>query len=1449
MSELQLIGGVKKLNHNNYNSWSTCLKSYLQGQDLWEVVKGNDTQEPARETQDGALRKWMVKAGKALFFLKTTIEDDLLDHIKDASSPKEAWDTLASLLSKKNDAKLQHLENELLSISQKDMTISQYFHKVKSLCREIGDLDPDAKIGDARMKRIIIHGLKAEYHSFVAAVQGWPTQPSIVEFENLLASQESLVKQFSGVQVKSEEAALYVEKSKFKGKMNNSFSRNNSFHRNQYRSKQSDGEKSSRSIDKGDRSGDKPKKYGRRFPYACHNCGRKGHMAKHCRAPVEEGNLATAAETEDGWEVNALMAYVNEDKIIKNESVMGDDFTIHMAHKVDDFIKSKAQSVEIHQANDLKKSIAQSVEGQIQETNVKSQVHVPSTLFDNALVASTGRKINRLDDWIVDSGCSNHMTGDKGRIINPVRYNGSQVVVIADDSRHNIAHVGDVVFPTSSSQKEVTLDNVFHVPGMGKNLFSVPQVTAIGKHVLFGPDSVKVFDEFETASVPVLCGRRCESVYVLSAEAAYIEKTKTSQSVDLWHSRLGHVSYSKLELMMSKQLVAGLPNLPVVKDVVCSGCQFGKAHQQPFHQSSYKSTQPLELVHTDVFGPVRQDSIGGMKYMITFIDDYSRFLWVFFMKEKSEALNKFKLFKVEAETLTGHKVRVLRSDNGGEYRSQEFTDFLNECKIKRQLTCSYTPQQNGVSERKNRHLAEVCGSMMHAKSVPGQYWAEGMQTAAYIINRMPQQKMDYVSPYEKLLKKKPNVSHFKVFGCVCFALVPSSKRHKLEKKSRKCVFVGYDNEKKGWRCFDPDTRTCLVAYNVVFDEASSWWSNESEVSPYITKEKESSESHQVCLPFFGMSDDNDDVVSIGNAEPEQNQVINSSPRSSPWNTGVFTQGSAYLTSPRRSTRVRNPNPKYAHVATVIEEIKEPESFDEAASKQAWRDAMAVEIEALKRNETWELVPKPVEAQPITCKWVYKVKHKTDGSVERCKARLVARGFSQQQGFDYEETFSPVAKLTTVRILLAIAVHNGWPLYQMDVDNAFLYGTLDHVLYMTQPKGFESKSHPNYVCRLKKALYGLKQSPRSWFGKMGEFLTHNGFVSSNSDASLFVKSCGSQVAVVLVYVDDLIITGNCEVEINQFKVNLCTRFHMKDLGKLQRFLGLELAYEKDGALLHQTKYTTDVLYRFGMLDSKPTYTPVDPNTRLHKDEGIKLDDATMYRKMVGSLIYLTLTRPDLAYSVGVLSRFMQQPRRPHLHALRRVLHYVKATIGMGISFKRETNFKLSGFCDADYGGDPSTRRSTTGYVFLLGGGAVSWCSKLQPTVSLSTTEAEYRAASMAAQECIWLKQVLTDLKQTFEDPIVLRCDNKSTIQLASNPTIHGRSKHIEVDCHYVREKVLQGKISLVYVNTDEQSADMFTKGLSKPKMEKFMSKLNMKKVGVEREFVENTTPKPRHESTH
>jgi len=403
--------------------------------------------------------------------------------------------------------------------------------------------------------------------------------------------------------------------------------------------------------------------------------------------------------------------------------------------------------------------------------------------------------------------------------------------VIPDNSRLPITHIGKTIVMPQYNSNQVPLQNVYHVPGMKKNLLSVAQLTSSGHYVLFGPQYVKVYRDLKISETPTMKGRHLESVYVMSAEFAYVDRTRKNETADLWHMQLGHVSYSKLSLMVKKSMLKGLPQLDVRTDTVFAGCQYGKAHQLPYDESKFKAKEPLELVHSDVFRPVKQQSIGSMRYMMTFIDDFSRYVWVFFMKEKYDTFSKFKEFKESAEGEVGKKICCVRTDNGGEYSSSEFSQYLRECRIRHQYTCANTPQHNSVAERKNWHLVKICRSMLHAKNVPGRFWAEAMRTASFVINKLSQSRLGFVSPFKKLWNMKPTVSYFRVFGCVCYVFDPDHLWNKFDKKAIRCIFVGYDIQRTGWKYCDPMSGRCYTSRYVVFDEASSWWSSEKGVLP------------------------------------------------------------------------------------------------------------------------------------------------------------------------------------------------------------------------------------------------------------------------------------------------------------------------------------------------------------------------------------------------------------------------------------------------------------------------------------------------------------------------------------------------------------------------------------------------------------------------------------------
>ncbi|KAI3710109.1 hypothetical protein L2E82_39883 [Cichorium intybus] len=512
-----------------------------------------------------------------------------------------------------------------------------------------------------------------------------------------------------------------------------------------------------------------------------------------------------------------------------------------------------------------------------------------------------------------------------------------------------------------------------------------------------------------------------------------------------------------------------------------------------------------------------------------------------------------------------------------------------------------------------------------------------------------------------------------------------------------------------------------------------------------------------------------------------------------------------------------------HHALLV--AKDPKGYKTASKHSKWVIAMQEEVDALHINNTWVLVPRPTNANVVGSKWVYRTKYKSDGTVDRYKARLVAQGFTQIPGLDYFLTFSPVVKASTVRIVLALAIINNWHLHQLDVKNAFLNGTLTETVYMEQPPGFINPSAPHHVCLLKKALYGLKQAPRAWFQRLSSFLVSIGFVCSRADTSLFVFKRSSIVLYVLVYVDDIILTGNDEKVIQKFINRLYQEFAITDLGPLNYFLGLEVTYTPNGLFLSQAKYAYDILSRAGLLDAKPVGTPLN-TTELFTTHGTPFHDPTMYRSLVGALQYLTITRPDLSYAVNQASQFLQTPTTTHFQLVKRILRYVKGTISYGLTFDKPTQTRLVGYSDADWARCIETRRSTYGYSIYLGGNLVSWSAKKQPTVSRSSCESEYRAMANAAAEIIWITHLLRELHALpLTQPTIL-CDNRSALFLSQNPVSHKRAKHIDIDYHFIRELVSSGLLHTKYVPTKRQVADIFTKSLPRPKFEQFRGMLRV-----------------------
>jgi hypothetical protein len=826
---------------------------------------------------------------------------------------------------------------------------------------------------------------------------------------------------------------------------------------------------------------------------------------------------------------------------------------------------------------------------------------------------------------------------------------------------------------------------------------------------------------------------------------------------------------------------------------------------------------------------------------------------VYFLQAKNQAFEAFRSFQVKVERQTGKKIKILRTDNGREYVNDEFRRALEHDGIRHQKACPYTPEQNGTAERMNRTLVEKARCLLNDARMKKEFWAEAVSTAAYLVNRSPTRSIGGKTPEEIWTGRKPNLKHLRVFGSTVMVHVPKVKRKKFNPKALKGVFVGYCENTKGYRVYDAERNDFLISRDVVVVSESVQSSGlvcDHEVKPVefmelLTEEiVVSIESPVEDVVHSDDDDDEDEGAAISSSDTSNDDFEDASEALPPQQSRPVEGSQQGL---RRSGRERTFPGKYGDFITYgsfsgdvvppqspdppmvdISMEDDPQTYDEVMRRPdriLWIQAMKEEIASLGKNQTWTLTDLPEGRKAIRNKWVFKTKRGPDGSVQRYKARLVVKGCSQKPGIDYEEVYSPVVRYSTIRYLMALAVKFDLDVDQMDVVTAFLQGELgDEELYMVQPEGFEEAN--GKVCQLKKALYGLKQSSRVWNGKLDAVLREFGLQRSQVDTCLYWMMEGDKMLFVTIYVDDLLIFTNNRALKKKLKKFLMKKFDMKDLGEAAHCLGIRIERDRpEGRLsLDQQAYIEEIVQRFGMADATPVATPADPSLRLDKSMAPKTDEQSRemtrvpYKEAVGCLSFVAqTTRPDIAYAVNAVSQFSANPGRQHWEATKRIIRYLKGTASKRLQYTKDESTGLEGYCDADWGGDPENRRSTKGYLFTMQGAAISWCVKKQPTVALSSCEAEFMSLSQAIQEAMWWRNLRSEFTDVTAVPI--HCDNQSAISIVSNGSYNPRTKHISIRYHFVHEALENKEVKLEYISTANQPADGFTKPMTIQKQTK------------------------------
>lgn len=1072
--------------------------------------------------------------------------------------------------------------------------------------------------------------------------------------------------------------------------------------------------------------------------------------------------------------------------------------------------------------------------------------------------------------WCLDSGATSHICKELKHF--GETQSGCGKLNLANQDSTEIKAKGNASFFNNylGSEVKVNLKDTLYVPDLRTNLISVAKITENGYDVLFTNNHAKVIDKKGKTKLIAKKGRGLyyfnESANYVSDSLEYGNAINNNKLLE-WHRKLGHLNFADLKKIQRDITMKGLNFSCTNTNINCEICLQGKMTRTPFQISSDRSTDLLEIIHSDVCGPMRTESLGGAKYCVTFIDDHSRWTEVRLIRSKDEVFKHFKEFKQLVENQKEKRIKQLHTDNGGEYINITFNDFLKEHGISRRCTVAYNPEQNGICERKNRTLYEMARCLLIQAKLPPMFWAEAVSTANYIRNRVPTSSLQGKTPYQLWTGKLPDVRHFHEFGSKVYCLSRKPGIGKLEPRGQEGIFLGYAQESKGYRIWIPSIKQVVISRDIkvintkkplehyeaipedFFDSMDERLEVEKQNPPIeVIMEPHPLLEENINQPEQLTKDDSDDLL----GSHEEEETSQESERRGPGRPRLERTGAR-----GRPTKVYNmittQTGNSASEFAFLSEVPIKNAVYGAESED-WYKAMALEMKSIIKNNTWETVSRPDNVETIGSRFVLRNKFNSDGSIQKKKARIVAQGFVQKPGIHFNETFAPVSRLSSIRLLISIATQAEMKIHHLDVTTAYLNSTIEETLYLEPPKYIikaleclvemetadkdiqrkaiqmlKNFSTGNRVLLLKKSLYGLKQSGRNWYNTLKETLSQLGAVPCNGDPCIYRIGKGNNATLIATYVDDILLLSKDTAQMNFIKEKLSKYFLLKDMGEVKYCLGIEFLRNKEGITMHQQGYINEVLHRFGMFDAKPVLTPLCPNSKLTKQTCNSKEEGPIvpYRELMGSLMYLAVsTRPDIAFAVSYLSQFNEDHDTTHWTAAKRVLRYLKGTLDLGLSFQRSST-PLKCFVDADWANCPEDRKSYTGYVTMIGSCIISWEAKKQRTVALSSTEAEYMGLAEATKEVIYLNNFLSELGfSEFADAIIFN-DNLGSLKLAENPTYHARSKHIDVRHHFIRESLREKKIRIAHVYTEDMPADVLTKALPNPKHLRCIELLKLK----------------------
>ncbi|KAL2230371.1 UNVERIFIED_CONTAM: Retrovirus-related Pol polyprotein from transposon RE1 [Sesamum indicum] len=1304
-----------QLNGSNYLTWSRAVYVALGCKMKLAFIDGSF---PRPIAGSALFEQWRRADLMVTSWLWNSISKDIVESFMFVSSSRELWLELEARYGRCSGPMIYQIQREISTVSQGDMTLTCYMTRVKKLWNELLCLAPYPKctcggctcginkaITEMHVSTQLIQFLMGLHESFDKEKSQLLMMDPLPDLEKAF-SMLFAVEQQRSVQVQFAECA------------------NNTAY--QFSIKDSKKEAFYRQIQK-------RKPFVDKRTIVCTHCHKTGHLRDACfqlHGMPDWYKALNERKKQSGGNYN-FAGNIEKKSVNIGESLTSD-------------LEPKAEVADL--LAELLKLMKGKETPSDPITNYANYVNYEEQF---AGITSDSSALN-IGEWIIDTGATNHVFAYLSCFASYSIPSHTQVVHLPDGSTKAVTYIGTVKI-----NDKLTLKSVLYIPEFSVNLLSVSQLCTNSSYSFYFTKSGCILQDQDTKDV-MAKGTLTRKLYIVQSSVCKPSVYSTVSSPlacsatencnnTLWHRRMGHVSM----LAIKK-----IPDCKINDDsleVICDICPKAKQSRTSFEPSNAHAASPFALVHLDLWGPYKTPNISGCHYVLTILDDYSRSLWTYLIKHKDQVSSILLTFSSMVETQFGTKIKVLRSDNGSEFVNLECQKLCQNLGILHQTSCVYTPQQNGRVERKHRHLLDVARALLFQAALPLKFWGDCILAATYIINRTPTKTLNWLTPYHKLFGHPPTYSHIKIFGCLCFATNINPHKSKFHKRAHKCIFLGYPMTQKVYRVYDLEDHIVFTSRDVIFHE---------EIFPFA--QNSLTELASCPLP----------TVTVGGACNSTDVIPATTPQVDPSNALLPLRRSVRMRQKptwlddfichHNSSILHSNSAAYTSFVASLSVLQEPRSFTEAVQYPEWRAAMDAEIQALEGNHTWRLTSLPAGKRAIGSKWVFKVKLRTDGSVERYKAHLVAKGFNQVEGIDYTKSFSPVAKAVTVRLMLTLAAANSWTLHQLDVNNAFLHGFIDEDIYMSPPAGY--KVGPGLVCKLERSLYGLKQASRHWNVELTLQLQKFGFNQCAHDHCLFLLKTSRGLVCLLVYVDDILIAGACVEEIQRIKTYLHNLFTIKDIGEARYFLGLEIARSCDGIYLAQTKYVLDIVADTGMMQAKAASTPLPSGIKLSSDAGA------------------LLRNPD--------------------------------------------SFRRLGYCDADWASCSDSRRSLTDFCLFLGPALISWKTKKQSTVSRSTAEAEYRSLAATVCELRWISYLLADIGVHVSLPISLFCDNKAALHILANPVFHERTEHIEIDCHLVRNAYKEGFIDPVLVRSFAQLADVFTKALPLKVFGSFLSKLGL-----------------------